>query len=71
MVCLSVCARPFEVCDDGRNPDGVKTHVLDVIQVIHDALVGASTILAVICVAGWPRAIREREPVSNKLVTLA
>ena len=54
MVCLSVCTRPFEARDDWRNPDGVEPHVLDVIQVVDDASVAASTILAVTCVASRP-----------------
>lgn len=71
MVGLSVCARPFEVCDNWRNPDGVEPHILDVIQVIDDSLVGTSAILAVLCVASWPRPIRKCKPVGDKLVTLA
>lgn len=31
MVCLSVCTCPFEIRDDRGNPDGVESHVLDVI----------------------------------------
>ena len=70
MICLSVCTRPFEVRDNWRDPDGIETHVLDVIQVIYDAFVGATTIPAVLRIASRPRPICKCEPVRDKLVTI-
>ena len=70
MICLPVCTRPIEVRDDWRDPDGIETHVLDVIQVIYDAFVGATTIFAVLRVASRPRPICKSEPVRDKLVTI-
>lgn len=35
---LTVSAITFEVGADGRNPDGVEAHVLNVIEVIDDTL---------------------------------
>ena len=37
---------------------------------IYDALITTTTILEVPCVTSWPRPIRERKPVRDKLVTL-
>ena len=71
MVSLSVWTCPFEGRNDWRNPDGVKPHVLDVIQFVYDALVVSPTVLAILRVASWPRPIRKCKPVSDKLVTLA
>ena len=34
-----------EVIHHGRNPDGVEAHTLNVVQVVHDTLVGASTVV--------------------------
>ena len=69
MVCLPVGACPFKTRGDWGNPDGIESHILDVVQVVYDALVGTTAILAVLCVTSWPRSIRKCEPVCDKLVT--
>ena len=68
MVRLPICTCPFKIRDDWRNPDGIEPHVLDVIQVAYDALVSSTAILEVACIASWPRPVRERKPVRDKLV---
>jgi len=69
MIRLSVRTRPFKIRDDWRNPDGVEPHVLNVIQVVYDALVGATAMLAVLRVTGWSGPVCDRKPVRDKLVT--
>ena len=71
MIRLPVRARSFKIRDDRRNPDGVEPHVLDVIQVTYDALIGTTAMLAVLRVAGWSIPIGNCETVRDKLVTFS
>lgn len=43
----------LHIRNDRRNPDGVETHVLDVVKLVDYTLVGTTAILAVFGVACW------------------
>jgi hypothetical protein len=68
VICLSICTCSVKIRNDRRNPDRVESHVLDVIQLIYDASVGTTTILAVFRVASRSRPFRCK-PVRDQLVT--
>ncbi len=64
---LPILRRTLHIFDDGRDPNGIKAHVLDIVQLGHDALPRPATILPVTRVAGRPRAVRGREAVCYEL----
>jgi hypothetical protein len=64
---LALLAGALEVGDDGRDPDGVEAHALDVVEVVRDPLPAAAAVLAVTRAAGRARVVREREAVRDEL----
>lgn len=41
---LTISAFTFKISADGRYPDGIEAHVLDVVKVVDHTLPGASTV---------------------------
>jgi hypothetical protein len=64
---LALLAGALKVGDDGRDPDGVEAHALDVVEVVRDPLPAAAAVLAVARAAGRARVVREREAVRDEL----
>mmetsp|Transcript_25118 Transcript_25118/g.62184 ORF Transcript_25118/g.62184 Transcript_25118/m.62184 type:complete len:209 (+) Transcript_25118:2990-3616(+) len=59
------------VCRDGRYPDGIHPKILNVVEPLDDAAIGAATVVAVGAVAGVAcvsMAVGESESVSEQLV---
>lgn len=72
MVSLAVRGVALDVLGDGRDPDGVEAHALDVVQPVDDARPGPAAILPVCCVArGGRAAVRSGEAISQELVDAA
>ena len=72
MVSLSVSSITFNVLRNRGNPDRVKTHTLNVVELVNDASPGAAAVLASRRVAGSSRAaIRASKAVSEELVDAA
>ena len=59
----------FQVLDYGRDPNGVETHALDVIQLLDDTLPCSATILAIFSVACRAGAVGRREPICDQLTS--
>ena len=41
-----ICSRARDVLDDGGDPDGSEAHALDVVELVDDALPGATTVVS-------------------------
>ena len=51
MVRVTIPGAAFQVLDDGRDPNSIEAHVLDIIQLVDDALPRPAAVLAVTSVA--------------------
>ena len=70
VVSLSLGCVLDNICHHGRNPDSVKTHVLNVIEMIYDALPWTATVFLSWRVAWWTRVITSRKSICNNLVDI-
>ena len=68
MIRLAIRCVPFDICDDGRDPDCVEAEVLDVVELVDDPSPGPSTVLTSCRVAVGAVAVCGREPVGEQLV---
>lgn len=46
MICLAFTGSPLDVCDDGRDPDGIETHVLDIVELAGDPFPSPTAVFA-------------------------
>ena len=66
---LAVSSRSLHILDNGRDPNSVETHALDVIQLLDDTLPCSATVLAIFSVACRAGAVGRREPVCDQLTS--
>ena len=68
MECLSICRLALHILHYGRNPNRVEPHVLDVVELVDDALPRSAAVLAVTGVTGWAGTVGGCKTVCDKLV---
>jgi hypothetical protein len=66
---LSITALSLEVSGDGGDPDGVKAHILDIIEMVLNAFEGATAVNTVLGVALGTRFIGHGESIGHKLLS--
>lgn len=71
MESFTIARVSFYVRNYRGDPNSVKTHVLNVIELVDDALVSSTAVFSISGVTCRARAIRGLESVSNKLVKLS
>jgi hypothetical protein len=64
---LAISALALEIGAHGRNPNGIKTHVLNVVEVVLDTLEGAATVNTILGVTLGTRIVRGPKAVRNDL----
>lgn len=64
---LAIGSVPLDVLCNGRDPDSVEAHVLDIVELVDDTLVGAATVLAVRGVARRAGAVGGRKAIRDQL----
>jgi hypothetical protein len=67
MVCFAIDALAVDVLYNGRDPHGVKSEPLNVVEVRRDAVPRPAAVLAVACVALRRYVVCTREPVRHQL----
>jgi len=67
VVSLSVNSKAFDVGNNWRDPEGVEAQVLNVVEFVDDALVGAATVFTVIGYALGGTSTLECKPVGQDL----